>query len=108
MFKLFVDPGHGGGDPGAVYGGYEEEDFTLDIGLRIRRIIQEEYTGVEVKMSRTKDVYPTLKERVNAANNRGADFFFVDPYQRRRGRWLRVLPIHECLRQNGNDPKGAP
>ena len=75
MFKLFVDPGHGGSDPGATYGGSKEKDFTLDIGLRIRRIIQEEYTGVEVKMSRTKDVYPSLDDRVGAANRWGADFF---------------------------------
>lgn len=74
MFKLYNDPGHGGNDPGAVANGIEEEDITLAVGLRVRDILLDEYKDVQVKMSRTTDVYPSLNDRTNEANAWGADF----------------------------------
>ena len=50
MFKLFLDPGHGGSDPGAVGNGIREKDITLSIALKIRDILQSEYEEVEIKM----------------------------------------------------------
>ena len=43
MFKLFLDPGHGGSDPGAVGNGLREKDLTLSIALRIRDMLESEY-----------------------------------------------------------------
>src|ERR1044071_8859984 len=38
---VVIDPGHGG-DPGAIAeSGLEEKDITLDIALRLRRLLQE-------------------------------------------------------------------
>ena len=34
--KLYLDPGHGGSDPGARGNGINEKDIVLDIALRIR------------------------------------------------------------------------
>ena len=31
MYKICIDPGHGGKDPGAVNGNYQEKNFNLDI-----------------------------------------------------------------------------
>jgi len=73
--KIFLDPGHGGSDPGAVNGNYQEKDFTLDIGLECRRVLLEEYEGVEVKMSRTKDTTVSLSARTHEANRWGADYY---------------------------------
>lgn len=75
MVKLFLDPGHGGSDPGAVANGLREKDLTLDISLRIRDILLRDYQGVEVRMSRTTDTTVSLSERTNAANTWGANFF---------------------------------
>ncbi|XQY93083.1 N-acetylmuramoyl-L-alanine amidase family protein [Metabacillus sp. HB246100] len=75
MFKLYLDPGHGGKDPGAVGNGLEEKELVLDIALRIRNMLINEYKDVEVKMSRTKDVDKSLTERTNEANAYGADFY---------------------------------
>ncbi len=74
--KIFVDPGHGGKDVGAI--GYNsqglfEKDLNLDIGLKIRCILIER--GYEVMMSRDTDEYISLVDRVNKANNWGADYF---------------------------------
>ena len=75
MFKLFLDPGHGGSDPGAVGNGIREKDITLSIALKIRDILQSEYEEVEIKMSRTGDTFPSLRQRTNAANSWDADYF---------------------------------
>ncbi|GAK10617.1 N-acetylmuramoyl-L-alanine amidase [Geomicrobium sp. JCM 19039] len=74
MVRIFLDPGHGGNDPGAVGNGLQEKDLVLDIGLRVRDLL-EEYAGVEVEMSRTTDVFVDLSQRATLANNWGADYF---------------------------------
>lgn len=75
MFKLFLDPGHGGSDSGAVGNGLREKDVTLSIAKIIRDILTNEYVDVTVKMSRTGDTFPTLRQRTNDANAWGADFY---------------------------------
>ena len=73
-YTIAVDPGHGGDDPGAVGpSGYTEAECALDIGLRLRDLL--EAGGAEVVMTRTTDVTVSLSERVNIANNAGADIF---------------------------------
>ncbi|OWW10556.1 N-acetylmuramoyl-L-alanine amidase [Bacillus sp. MB353a] len=73
--KIYLDPGHGETDTGAIGNGLKEKDLTLDIALQIRNILNSEYTGHEIRMSRTSDVYPTLAQRTNDANQWGANFF---------------------------------
>ena len=74
MTKIFIDPGHGGSNPGAIAAsGLEEADVTLDIGLRLGRILKSR--GYEVAYSRTEDVTVSLAERARLANDWGADYF---------------------------------
>ncbi|WP_026690914.1 N-acetylmuramoyl-L-alanine amidase family protein [Alteribacter aurantiacus] len=75
MVKIYIDPGHGGTDPGAVGNGLQEKNVNLDLALRLRNILLNDYRGVEVKMSRTTDVTKTLSQRTNEANAWGADYF---------------------------------
>ena len=75
MVKVFIDPGHGGSDPGAVGNGIEEKNITLQIATQIRDILLAEYENVSVQMSRTGDQTVSLNERTNTANNWNADFF---------------------------------
>ncbi|SDC49420.1 N-acetylmuramoyl-L-alanine amidase [Terribacillus halophilus] len=75
MVKIYVDPGHGGSDPGAVANGIQEKNVVLAIGTSIRDILQLEYENAEVRMSRTGDTFPSLSQRTNDANAWGADFF---------------------------------
>lgn len=71
---IVLDPGHGGKDPGAIgFGGIYEKTITLDVGLRVKRMLKD--AGATVIMSRDKDVYPTLGERVDLANQLNADIF---------------------------------
>ena len=75
MVKVYIDPGHGGSDPGAVGNGIEEKNITLQIAIQIRDILLAEYENVSVQMSRTDDQTVSLDARTNAANNWNADFF---------------------------------
>lgn len=75
MLKLYLDPGHGGSDPGAEGNGLLEKDLNLDIALRIREILVNNYNDVSVKMSRTTDTYRSLRKRTNEANAWKADYY---------------------------------
>lgn len=76
IVKVFIDPGHGGKDPGAGGNGLREKNLTLDIAKRIRNNLQQDYLGVDIKMSRTNDKYLSLAQRTNMANSWKADYFF--------------------------------
>jgi N-acetylmuramoyl-L-alanine amidase len=75
MLKLFLDPGHGGTDSGAVGNGLREKDLTLDIALRIRDLLINNYNDVVVRISRTTDITRSLAERTNDANAWGANYY---------------------------------
>ncbi len=73
-YTIAVDPGHGGNDPGAIGpNGYSEAECCLDIGLRLRDLL--ESYNADVVMTRESDVTVGLHERANIANNAGADIF---------------------------------
>ncbi|MBB6445170.1 N-acetylmuramoyl-L-alanine amidase [Bacillus benzoevorans] len=75
MVKIFIDPGHGGTDPGAAANEIQEKNITLQISSIIRDILLSEYEDVSVLMSRTGDETVSLDSRTNAANNWGADYY---------------------------------
>jgi len=71
--RIVLDPGHGGHDPGAIgKGGLKEKDVNLDIALRVRELLKDEF---EVFMTRDKDVFVSLDERTAFANSKKADLF---------------------------------
>ncbi|WP_338627273.1 SH3 domain-containing protein [Clostridium baratii] len=72
-YKVFIDPGHGGYDDGSSGNGLLEDELNLQIGLKLQKKL--EARGIEVKMSRTSDVYLSLGERAEMANEYGADIF---------------------------------
>ncbi len=75
MVKIFIDPGHGGSDPGAMGNGLQEKDLTLKIALALRDILQNEYDGVSLQLSRTSDQTVSYNDRTDAANSWNADYF---------------------------------
>ncbi len=73
-FKVVIDPGHGGPDPGAIgIGGLRETDVVLDVCLQVARLLQ--VRGVQVLMTRTSEVDVDLPPRVALANSSRADAF---------------------------------
>jgi N-acetylmuramoyl-L-alanine amidase len=72
--RVVIDPGHGGHDPGAQTKGLNEADLTLDIALRLEKLLLQE-PGLEVVLTRRSDVYIPLEERTAIANREDADLF---------------------------------
>ncbi|MFZ5987196.1 MAG: N-acetylmuramoyl-L-alanine amidase family protein [Bacillota bacterium] len=69
MFKICIDAGHGGNDPGAIgYSGVKEKDITLAIAKNIKKALQ---PFCEIIMTREKDITP---ERVKIANQLESDY----------------------------------
>lgn len=73
MAKVFIDPGHGGKDPGAVGNGIQEKNIVLPVSLRVGEILKQH--KVEVAYSRTTDVFVELADRATMANKAKADLF---------------------------------
>ncbi len=73
--RIVIDPGHGGFDTGTIGpSGLEEKNIVLDIGLRLRKLIETQ-TNSEVFMTRSTDKFIPLEERTAIANEDGADLF---------------------------------
>ena len=72
--RIVVDAGHGGRDPGAQGPGYTEAALSLDIALRLEKLLAKE-PGVEVVLTRRTDEFVALEERTAIANREGADLF---------------------------------
>lgn len=71
--RVFINPGHGGKDPGAVGNGLREKDIVLKIAQKM--VDQLKNYDVEVKMFRSDDTYYTLEQICNEANRWNADLF---------------------------------
>jgi N-acetylmuramoyl-L-alanine amidase len=70
--RIYIDPGHGGSDSGAVGPtGLKEKDVNLRVATVVRNCLVE-YGGATVRMSRTTDVYKGLSWRADDANAWGA------------------------------------
>ena len=69
--SIFLDPGHGGSDPGAVSGGVREKDLTLSVYNKVSSKLAS--LGHTVLTSRNVDKDVDLVERAEQANNANAD-----------------------------------
>ena len=72
-YKIMLDAGHGGNDPGAVYGGRQEKDDNLRLAMAVGNILSQ--NGIDVVYTRTDDVYQSPIEKARLANASGADYF---------------------------------
>ena len=78
---VVIDPGHGGNDPGAHYGGTSEKDLTLKVALKLGKMIEEGMPGVKVVYTRKTDKAlgpdkaKDLQARADIANKAGGDLF---------------------------------
>lgn len=70
---IYVDPGHGADDLGASYAGVSEKNIALKISKVVEKALTE--AGAKVIMSRVDDSFPSLTQRPQEANMRGADAF---------------------------------
>ncbi|MCR4337900.1 MAG: N-acetylmuramoyl-L-alanine amidase [Candidatus Omnitrophica bacterium] len=73
-YKVIVDAGHGGKDPGAVSrSGLKEKEIVLDIAKRLKEKLKDQ--GFSVDMTRTGDQFLSLGERTEIASQGQPDLF---------------------------------
>lgn len=97
--RVIIDPGHGGKDPGAI-GKYrtEEKNVVLSIGHRLHRLLSNT-KGVHPIMTRRRDHYLHLRERVRIAERHKADLFVsihadANPDRNCKGSSVYILSEH--------------
>lgn len=72
---VVIDAGHGGKDEGAKSRGVQEKALTLDVALRLERILNAR--GFPTVQTRTEDVFVTLSDRATIANRIKGPAIFV-------------------------------
>lgn len=76
VFKIVLDPGHGGDDPGAIgrSSGLKEKDVVLVVAKELATLLEKE-PGVEVYLTREDDRFIYLYRRAEIANQIGGNIF---------------------------------
>ena len=75
QFRLVIDPGHGGKDPGAIgQNGTREKTVVLQVAKILRDLLQKRLKA-KVFLTRSKDMFLNLKKRVKFAEKKKADLF---------------------------------
>ena len=73
-FNVFLDAGHGGGDPGGIGPMGLPEDFVnLSIALKLKKLL--EAKGIKTEIDRTSNINVSLQQRAAEANRSGANLF---------------------------------
>ncbi|MCH9764701.1 MAG: N-acetylmuramoyl-L-alanine amidase, partial [Alphaproteobacteria bacterium] len=95
---IVIDPGHGGQDSGAKKNGVVEKDVVLAFGKALRDKL--EATGrYKVLMTRDRDVFIELSERVNYAERNKASLFMAihADYARSKASGATVYSLRDSL-----------
>lgn len=75
VFTIVIDPGHGGGKPGAIGRRSKEKDLVLDISKKLKVALENGLENVNVILTRTTDVDVDFWKRTDIANKNHADIF---------------------------------
>lgn len=75
IYKVVIDAGHGGKDPGAIsVTKRQEKEFNLAVALKIKALLDQE-PRIQPYMTRSNDTFVELADRATFANDLGADLF---------------------------------
>ncbi len=95
---VYLDAGHGGMDPGTMGAlGVPEKDITLAVARRAAQVIDAS-NRYRARLTRDRDVFLPLRERIRIARAGGADLFIslhADSIRNRRVRGATVYTLSE-------------
>ncbi len=100
QFKVVLDAGHGGTDPGNTGNGYLEKDIVLKIALEVGDLLEKD-KDIKVIYTREDDTFIELHERGSIAHKAEADLFVsihcdsFEPNAKVFGAGTFVLGLHE-------------
>ena len=104
-FRICLDPGHGGSDPGAINGSHKEKVYTLQIAKRLQT--QLEKLGFRVIMTRTGDTYPTLQERAALCKKYKPDLFLSIHCNSATNKTPAGIETYRAVPVGGTETKGS-
>ena len=97
-YIVFIDPGHGGKDPGAIGQlGTLEKDITLKTSILLAKVLRKNGITKPI-LSRSKDTFLSLRQRTNLAKNNKADIFIsihADSSRNKRAKGLSVFSLSD-------------
>jgi N-acetylmuramoyl-L-alanine amidase len=103
---VVIDPGHGGVDPGTISkSGRREKAVTLEVSRVLKKELEKRGRYV-VKLTRTRDIFRRLRDRVRYGRDNEADLFIsihADSIDNRRVRGATVY----TLSQKSSDREAA-
>ena len=105
-YVVVLDPGHGGNWFGAMYDGKNEKDLTLSVSNYIRDYLYENYTGIEVYLTRETDIALDgdlkieLEKRAIVAEEKKADFFVSIHFNASEEHLLHGATVYASMRDD--------
>ncbi len=97
-YIVFIDPGHGGRDPGAIGGlGTLEKKITLKTSIILGKALRK-FKNIHPVLSRKKDIYLSLKKRTTLAKLNNADIFIsihADSSKNRNANGISVFSLSD-------------
>ena len=95
---IAIDAGHGGKDPGAIgKRGTKEKDIVLAIARKLAKLVNNE-PGMRAYLTRKKDVFLGLRQRIKRARIQKADMFIsihADAFDKPSARGASVFVLSE-------------
>jgi N-acetylmuramoyl-L-alanine amidase len=95
---IAIDAGHGGKDPGAIgKRGTKEKDIVLAIARKLAKLVNSE-SGMRAYLTRKKDVFISLRQRIKRARIQKADMFIsihADAFDKPSARGASVFVLSE-------------
>ncbi|MFM1929352.1 MAG: hypothetical protein RL387_680 [Bacteroidota bacterium] len=89
--RIVIDPGHGGTDPGS-FGKYSSEAaVSLAISLKLEQYIKQALPDVEVMMTRRTDIFNSVVEKAEIANQMKGDLFVCIHTNSAQGKKVREI-----------------
>lgn len=73
--RIIVDAGHGGTDIGARGRYSTESQISLEVALKLEKMLQEALPDVEIVMTRKTDVFHSVIQKADMANQAKGDLF---------------------------------
>ena len=97
-YVVFIDPGHGGKDPGAIGQlGSLEKNITLKASILLAKALRKN-EKINPILSRNKDVYLSLRKRILLAKQSKADIFIsihADSSKNKKAKGISVFSLSE-------------
>lgn len=94
---VIIDPGHGGVDPGAIRGKIQEKRVVMAVAEEVRRQLLSS-KRYRVVMTRERDIFVELRDRVKIAQEHQGDIFIsihADTHPKRETRGASIYTLSE-------------